>query len=156
MKAWWAGRTVREQLLLGVCAGLMGLLIISQAILGPLFRAHTAASASYARASADLAYVHWAAERVTTSAGAARPRSTQSVRAIVGATQGGAGVVVNAVTPAGEDEASVRLDAVPPAALYAWLTSLQRDHGVVVVRGNIRRGQQGGAVSANLTLAKEG
>lgn len=168
MKAWWSTRTPREQTLMGVMGTLVLVLTLSLGVVGPLPTARDRAKLRYTVAHKDLTYIQWASERLggggalgqgqnaSQNAGqnAARARSQRSVREIVGATHGAAGLVIDAVTPSGDGQAAVRLDSVAPGTLFSWLQQLQANHGVVVVRANVRRSARDDTVSANLTLAR--
>lgn len=160
MKAWWVSRTDRERVLLSIMGGLVGVFVLWFGVAGPVMDQRQRAETRFARAAADLAFVQDAVLRVSPAQGAieaggpSAASSQQSVRAIVGATHSAAGLVVDAVTPSGDDEAAVRLDAAQPAVLFAWLEQLQRDHGVVVLQASVRRSARDDTVTANLTLGR--
>jgi general secretion pathway protein M len=129
--AWWATRTSRERVLLGVLAALTLAIAVWYGLVTPVLKAEAAAEERHARAVERLLSVSAAAQEVTVLKGAASP-SGRALEATVTQTALANAVPIAQQTPAGNGDLAVTVGAVEPGAAFRWLALLQRDHGVGV------------------------
>ena len=137
----------RERLLVGVSGVLLALLLLFVLVLRPLAGMKSRGEAAYARASATYLAVERAAARPAAPTGTGEP-----LRAVLDATAGRAGIVINRYDLRGE-EVGLTVADTQAAALYAWLGILADEHGITVREGNVG-GVGEGLVTARLTLAR--
>ena len=147
LRAQWAARTPRERLLLTVAGGLLALLLLFVLVLGPARAARAAAVERHADAARTLGVVARATAAPPSVRGSGGP-----LRAVVAQSADAAGLVIDRYDSAGDD-LRVSLGEAPAPALFAWLTALREEEGIVAAEAQLRR-EEGGVVSARLTLRR--
>lgn len=129
---WWEGRTLREQRMLAVMAALLAAVLVWLAVLRPVLGWRDQAAADRAHAEADLARVQ-AGLRLIAPGAAARPViEVEGFEPLVTRTAGAAGLDVTTGMDA-SGRLAFRIPAASTAALFGWMSALERDHGIVVV-----------------------
>lgn len=145
-RAWFNGRTVREQRMLGVMVLVMALCLVSLLIIQPLWAWKADAAERRVQAETDLAYVQRQVGAMPVPAGvtsqgpAIEPIATQAAQT--------AGLTI--VT--GMDETGTfgfTAANVSSAALFGWLAELKTRHGIDAVRLDV-------VENADATLTAEG
>lgn len=155
LAAYWQGRTGREQALVAGLAAVMATLLLWYVIASPVLawqaegRArYEQAAERYLRLSAGLAQL--------SGEGAAQQVATRDrpVRTITGERAVAHGLVISRVLPDGDDQLNVWLEAAAADSFTDWLTDLDRNHAIRVVRLTAdRRGDR--LVSAQIVLRRE-
>ena len=129
---WWEGRTLRERRMLAVMAVLLAAAFIWLAVVRPMFGWREQAAADRAAAEADLAWVQ-AGLRLTQPAAVARPViDVEGFDPLVLRTAEAAGLEVT-TGMAASGRLEFRMPHASSSALFGWMTTLERDHGIAVV-----------------------
>ena len=145
-RAWFDGRTVREQRMLGVMVLVMALCLVWLLIIQPLWAYKADAAERRVQAETDLAYVQRQVGALPKSAGAA----TQGPAIEPLATQAAQSAGLTIVT--GMDETGTfgfTAANVSSAALFGWLAEMKTRHGIDAVRLDV-------VENADATLTAEG
>lgn len=130
---WWEGRTRREQQMLAVMAALLAAVLVWLAVVRPALAWREAAAANRVRAEADLAGVRAGLRRVAPSAAAPRPViDVDGFEPLVRRTAAAGGLTVTTGMDA-SGRLAFRVPDASSAALFNWLSALEREHGVAVV-----------------------
>lgn len=164
MRAWWAGRTPREQYTLAL--GVLGVVatIGYVGVLEPLQLALTQAEARHRAASELSVWMEGAVEQATRLRQVQGPvgerATTASLSTLVSDKTAEAhfGEALKRMVPE-QKGGGVRLwfEGVGFDELLAWVISLRDQHGVVVSAIQVtREGNEAGKVRANLTLEAAG
>jgi general secretion pathway protein M len=127
MSGWWALRSPRERMLLGVMFALIGLLLAWLAVVRPLADALDAAKARHGVAVVALAEAR--AHRQP----AATARAAGPADAIVAQTASQAGFTSARIASQGPARATAAIEAARPQALFGWIAEMER-RGLVVER----------------------
>lgn len=130
---WWDARTVREQRMLMAMAVLAAAVFVWLVVVRPAMAWREDAAADRAAAELDLAQVR-AGVRLMASPSAV-PRATVDVggfEALVLRTAEAAGLSVT-TGMAASGELGFRIPNASSAALFGWLSALERAHGIEVV-----------------------
>jgi general secretion pathway protein M len=156
MIAWWAGRSRREQLLLGVMAAIALVLVAWFGILQPLAKARRAAAERLSEAAATQAAVERGLAELAAlrRAAPARPNRRPMARAVT-ESAAAAGVTLARAEPDPGGGLRVGIEAVAPAALFPWLAALQRDDGVAASHLTVVKAD-GGGLNVDATLVEIG
>lgn len=156
LHAQWRARTANEQRLLSVLAVLLIGLLISEALIKPLFSARAEARRAYLSAAQALAEVANGAQRAAAlqaQPSAGNSASAQSVRSLAGRTAREAGLRITRIQPGDQGRLTLWIDAVPTGILMTWLHRLSHDHGVRVERATITANRDETTVRAQIDLA---
>ena len=148
MKQWWEMREPREQMLLGLLGGLIGMFLIVFTIILPVQSAQADAEAELARAQSDLALVNRLAPRLGSGqADATRPFS----RSVLIQTAQAQGIRIARVQPGESGDVAVWVDDIQTQRLYSWLEDMTGNYRVSLDRIVISTNRTGG-LSAQFTL----
>ncbi len=129
---WWEGRTLREQRMLAVMGVLLATVFVWLAVVRPMLGWREEAAADRAAAEAELAWVQ-AGLRLTAPTAIARPViDVEGFEPLVTRTAAAAGLTVTTgMDPSGR--LAFRIPDASSAALFGWMSALERDHGIAVV-----------------------
>ena len=155
--AWWTGLTLREQIMLGLAAGLVIILLGMVLIVRPLTAAHDRARDDYAASMRLYRSVEAHAETVQRLA-AEQPVSaapTQSLRAVVGSLALQHDLALARMVPGEDGRLTVNLDNADTTAVLAWLVALEQRHGIQLGASTLDR-EADGFVSASFVLSRGG
>lgn len=154
VRAAWAERTAREQILLACAAALIAMILAWYAVLAPVMSWRASAERDFLRAVERYEVMAEGAARYRAlSAGAAQAqRSGAPLRTVIGRTANARGVAISRVQPLDDGRLGVWLDTVEADILMAWLSELAADEGVRVDRVSLDR-EGDGVVRAQLLLA---
>lgn len=154
MRAWtafWQQRTPRERVYLAVMGLSVGLFVYVFLLLAPLRamaveaeRRHAVAQAAQAQFAAVLAEL--AGRRAPPDAGADTAALLESAAA--------AGLVMTSDATAAAGRITLRFEAAPPQALFAWLAQVRERHGLPPLAATLRRGPAG--LDGEVTFAPAG
>lgn len=132
-KSWWATRTLREQRLLLVMAGLAAVVLAWLLILRPLSDALSNARERHNQAVLALADVRAQAQAIADAQGAAPAALAGPLDAMLAQSAAEAGFSNARVTPEGGNRAVVAVDAARPQAFFGWVAGMER-RGLIVDR----------------------
>lgn len=152
VRAWWAGRSLREQRLLGVLAVIAAGMLAWYGVLAPLRALEAAAAERLTLAVAASAQVEANARDIAglEKAGVVRA-DRRPVEQLVLETAAAGGVAVSRQREEG-GALTVWIDAVEPKALFAWLGALQDAHGLTAESVTVLKADDG-ALQAEATFA---
>lgn len=144
---WWSDRSRREQVMLGVLAGLAMLALLLVAVVKPL-------EAARARAVADIRTYDMLATRLrATGPGLGAPQRRGPPASVVAASAGATGVTVQRVEPEGGRLTVILADA-PFDAVLRFVADLERTSALRVGEARIEASASGpGLVTARFVLA---
>lgn len=157
VRAAWAERSAREQILLALAAGLIGAILVWYALLSPVMADRAEAERDFVRAAERYeAMVAGVARYQALSSGEARSRRDAApLRTVIGRTASARGVAISRVQPLDDGRLGVWLDTVEADVLTAWLAALTADEGVRIDRVSLDR-EGDGVVRAQLLLSGGG
>jgi type II secretory pathway component PulM len=157
IRAAWAERTAREQILLAGACALIVLILAWYAVLAPAMSWRASAERDFIRAAeAYEVMVEGVSRYRALSAGAAQAqRSGAPLRTVIGRTANARGIAISRVQPLDDGRLGVWLDTVQADALMAWLNQLAAEEGVRVDRVSLDR-EGDGVVRAQLLLTGGG
>jgi general secretion pathway protein M len=143
---WWADRSSREQMLLGVLAALAMTALLLIAVVRPL-------EATRARAAADIRTYDMLAMRLRAAGpGLAIATHKGSPSQIVSQIAATSGLTVQRVEPENGKLRVVFADA-PFEAVLRWVSEVERTSALRISEAQIERSSQGNGVSAQFLLA---
>ena len=142
----WAAFSPRERTLLMVAGGLAALFLLSILVLRPMAQARADGLAAYQSAVQTRAAVARAVR-----SGGRGGAATGDLRGVASSTADARGIVIDRYDFQ-DGAVDLTIAAVAAPTLYAWLATLETDHGVVVREAAIRTGGEAGQVTARLTL----
>lgn len=129
---WWEGRTLREQRMLVVMAMLVAAVFVWLAIVRPMLGWREQAAADRAGAETERAWVQTGL-RLTAPPGAGRTViDLEGFEPLVTRTAAAAGLNVTTGMDA-SGRLAFRIPDASSAALFGWMSTLERDHGIAVV-----------------------
>lgn len=129
---WWEGRTRRERRMLALMVALAAAVGVWLAVVRPVLAWREAAAADRAQVEADLHEVR-VGLRLTASRAQARPViDVEGFEPLVLRTATAAGLDLSVGTDA-SGRLAFRIPDASSAALFGWLSALERDHGITVV-----------------------
>lgn len=146
VRAWFDGRTVREQRMLGFMVLVIALCAVWLLIIQPLWAWKADAAERRVQAETDLAYVRAQVGAVPKRAAAAADGPAIEPLAVQAAQTAGLAIVT------GMDQSGsfgFTASNVSSAALFGWLAELKTRHGIEAVRLDI-------VENADATLTAEG
>ena len=151
LKAWWAARSRREQVMLAVMLGLLAITIAWLGIYRPVDARLSDARARHADAVVRLGEARASAAMLGIGR---RPTRLGDLAPIVSADAVAAGFTAALVTPQGARRATVAIPAARPAVLFGWIARLET-RGIVVERMTARANSDP-TLAVELTLASGG
>lgn len=153
----WVQQTAREQRLLALLAGLVVILLVWFAVLGPALAFREGMRASYAAQVEDHLQIVSGIERyrALAAAGEANAEAAAPLRTLIAARARESGVAITRVQPLEDGQLGVWADRVGEARLMAFLLTLAEDDGVRVTRMSLDR-EGDGMVRAQMVLARPG
>lgn len=142
MRAWWAGRSPREQALLGLMGLLLAGFLIWFGIAAPLRGAAQDAEAHLARALADEAVADAAVVEIARLGETAAPRGRSApVEQLVMEGATAAGLQIIRVEPG---ESGVQAVVTGSSTMVLpWIASLQADHAIIARHLTLLKGEVG-------------
>ena len=145
---WWAGRSPRERVLLGVLGALVGLLFFWLAIVRPIDAARTSAEARLDIAAQDSGRIAAVARAVKGARQSAPPALSGPLPDIVGKAAEAVGLTLSRLDAQGSERVTIAIASARSPAFFGWLGMLERQ-GILVERMTLRPGSDG-------TIAVEG
>jgi general secretion pathway protein M len=145
LRAWWAGRELRERRMLAAMLAMLAAFAWWYGLMWPLQALHADARARHDRAA-------MAVQAADALAAAARARPAMPplpagtdalVRRLLDHAQS-AGVAVSRHRTNAGGSVSLSVDRVPAPRLFAWLEALERDAGLAPASLQVVRGDAGG------------
>lgn len=127
VRHWWSGRSRREQGLLAMLALIVALAVGWYGVVIPITSWRDAAAARHAAAASDHAMVVSALGQ----GGGPGTAPAELERRVRAAAEPHA-LVLEAVEPDGDDGVTVAIDSVASAQLFAWISALEGEHGLVI------------------------
>ncbi len=152
--AFWAMRSRREQVLLGLLAALLLASALWFGLWQPLARAQLNAADRLATATADRAAIAAMAPRIEAAGARAQQGGGQTVLSQVEAAAAAAGLALTSVEPAGPGRVSARVAAARAPVLLQMLGALEAD-GLQLVALSASRNEDA-TVTASFTFAGAG
>ena len=129
---WWEGRTLRERRMLTLMIVLVAAVLAWLIVIRPAVAWREAAADDRARAEADLASVQTGL-RLTARRAEARPViDVEGFEPLVVRTAAAAGLNLTTGMDAG-GHLGFRIPDASSAALFGWMSALERDHGIRVI-----------------------
>lgn len=130
---WWEGRTLRERRMLALMAVLLAGVLVWLMVVRPVLAWRETAAADRVEAEADLADVRAGLRLIAPSASTARPViDVEGFEPLVLRTAEAAGLTIKTGMDATGGMA-FRIPNATSAALFGWMSALERDHGITVV-----------------------
>lgn len=152
MIAWWTSRSRREQILLAVLGTLALVTVVWLGAFRPLAAAARAADTRLARAAEVEAAVDRGLAELAVIRRHPRPRTaSRPVAEVVVESAAAADLTLARSEPDPGGGLRISLEAVAPGALFPWLATLQREHGVAPSHLTVLK-SEGGALTVDATL----
>jgi general secretion pathway protein M len=153
----WAGRSAREQALLGVAGGLVVVLLLSLLVVQPLIGFNDRARDDYAAAMRLYRSVQADAAAYRRLASEARSETDTggSLRSVAGATALRHDIALARMVPSEDGSLTVNIDRADSRAVMGWLVELENRFGIRVVSGTMDRAGEG-VVEASFVLRRQG
>lgn len=129
---WWEGRTLREQRMLIVMTALLAAVFVWLAVVRPMLGWREQAAADRAGAEADLAWVQAGLRQIAPTAAARPVIDVEGFEPLVLRTAAATGLDVTTGMDA-SGRLGFRIADASSAALFSWMSALERDHGIAVV-----------------------
>lgn len=148
-RVWWFSRTGREQVLLGVMALALAVVIGWYGILTPLISASETGKDRLERASMQLAGLRSLAPAATRSA----PSSGAAPSTVVEAAAAKAGLPIARRRQEANGQFTIWITAIDSKLLLPWVAAVEREGGVVVTDFTASR-MDGGVIEAEITFAR--
>lgn len=152
---WWRDRSPREQVLLGVMAGLLAIVVLWLGILRPLAAAGDRATTRHATAVTALGEVRSLSGAIRAAEARRRPASDTPMLERVRSSASAAGLTINSLESTGAGQASIRIIAIKPVPLLLWIADLERRDGITTVTLATNRNADQ-TLAATLTLSGGG
>lgn len=149
LSLWWAGLSLRERVLVGVLATLLGLAVLIYGVVKPLQAARADAIADIRGFETLNARIRAAGTLVT----APQPQADGPIEAQVAAAASRAGVSA-AIVPAGGGGARATIADARYDALIAFLADARQSSGVGITRADITRLPTSGHVAATIEFTR--
>lgn len=151
-RAWCRSRNPRERLMLGVMLAALAAFALWFGVLWPARAMRDSARDHYDRAVLQLRETQASANRIA-SLQRARPTGSQGEprsRTILDSAAD-AGLGISRQRQDGNDRFVVEIDSAAPQALFAWLDTLRREHGLAPQALEVKR--VGASVRAELAFS---
>lgn len=129
--AWWRSRNARERLMLAIMLAALAAFALWFGVLWPARKLRDSAQDRYDRAASQLREAQASANRIAAleQSVPARSQAEPASRTLLDSAAG-AGIGISRQRQDGNDRFVVEIDAVAPQALFAWLDTLRREHGL--------------------------
>jgi type II secretory pathway component PulM len=150
MNEFWQKLSERERRLVFIGGGAVAIFILLQFILVPMFGWRTEMEQKRNNA---VAFYDLVARASAFGGAAVEGEQSTPVRNLVTESAPAAGIELNFVNQRPDNGVDLNATASPDV-LFAWLTGLERDHGVVVAVADIARETGSENVRAQLTLVR--
>ncbi len=145
----WSDRTPREQALMLIAAGLLGLFVLWQFVFMPVRHYRTLANAQHAASVRDLDIVGQGLPQIASNISAINtPPLTRA--GLVEAARSHA-IALSRVQPDGDAHLTLWVDSVGSAVLYQFLSNLILTNGAIIERASISAADNE-KVSAQITI----
>jgi general secretion pathway protein M len=157
LRAWYLGRTPREQRVVAAGSVALALLLVFGGLLWPL---HSATSRALQRSEARRADLDWmrANESEIRTGAMLLPRDTGEAPVVlvdrVGQENGLASAFRGTQPSAGGRGVRVQLEAAPFDVMITWLGALEQHYGLTIETVTVERGAKPGIVNASVTLTQ--
>ncbi len=133
-RIWWQGRTLREQRLLLVMAGLLALVLIWLLLIRPVNDSLSAARERHAAAVLRLAEARGQAAAIRSLGSAPAAALSGPLTTVLSGAATEAGFPVARVEPEGANRATMVLNGVRPQAFFGWVRQMEERNSLVVER----------------------
>ncbi len=127
---WWRDRSPREQVLLALLAGLLGIVTLWFGVLRPLADAGDRAAARHATAVSALAEVRSLTGAIRAAEARRRPASGTPLLERIRASASAAGFAPETLESNGAGEVSLRIAAIKPMPLLRWIADMEARDGI--------------------------
>ena len=153
----WAGRSAREQALLGVAGGLVVVLLLSLLVVQPLIGFNDRARDDYAAAMRLYRSIQADAAAYRRLASEARSETDTggSLRSVAGAPALRHDIALARMVPSEDGSLTVNIDRADSRAVMGWLVELENRFGIRVVSGTMDRAGEG-VIEASFVLRRQG
>ena len=142
MNAWWQNLSARERLLVMIAAGLVGLLLLSLAIVRPLLELRTDAE-NRVKAARDGYELTAAAAAVSAGGAPVAGDSQIPIRQAIIESAAAAGIELVRIGAETGGQLEIQAAPVDGDVFFAWLAKLQADYRASVAFADIVRGEAG-------------
>mgnify|MGYP006296935383 CR=1 FL=1 len=158
MKGWFLGLAPRERAVVVAGGGLLALVLVYLAAVEPAMQAYAARERRVESLESQLEWMQRAAAEVRSlrasgAAGVTGDSDRPPYLAVDAALRGSGLPQPDRLEPSGDDGARLEFEDVPFDPLVRILGRLRSEHGLVVARARVTRGEAG-RVSARLTLER--
>ncbi|NZA26597.1 type II secretion system protein M [Luteimonas sp. SJ-92] len=128
---WWQAREPRERWMVAVMLAALAAFVLWYGAIAPLRQARDDARARHADAVAAVQEIERALARIEASAARLPPPPADDAfaTAIVDSA-GAAGVAISRQDDGGDGVLVIAIDAVAAPALFGWIDTLRREHGI--------------------------
>lgn len=154
LRAWWMGRSAREQRMLLVMFALLAVTILWLGIYRPVDGALSAARARHADAVVRLGEVRAQAAAIGALGRAGSAAPSGPLLGFVTAEANASGFSAATIAPQGDRRVSVAIPSARPAAVFGWVARLE-ERGVIVERISARANADR-TLALDMTLARGG
>lgn len=155
MKTLWAGRSRREQWLLGVMGALLAVVLLWAGVVMPLQAAQKSARETLKAATERNVAIRAKVKLMKSlrGAGPASAGPAAPLDQMVGQSAGEAGLTLDRAQAQGADRIDIAIASARPIALFTWLSTLEAQ-GVRVETMSARPSPTAGSVSVQAVLAR--
>ena len=154
MKRAWAGRSRREQWMLGVMFALLGATFLWFGLVVPIDRAqHASRQAMLDAADRNAAMRAAAAQLKSLPPTPPGSGAAGSIDQFVGQSAGEAGLTLERAQAQGSDRMEIAIASVRPVALFSWIAALEQQ-GVRIETMSARPGPTAGSLSVQAVMVR--
>lgn len=150
LRSWLAGRSTREQQLIGVAAVLAVLTLLWFGIIRPIGDGLASAKARHASAAIRLANAEGEMAAIKPLMTASAPSMSGTLEQTIRDRATQAGFELTSVSPQGGDAIAIGIGSAKSSAFFAWVADLERDGFLVDQMTTTDNGDQ--TLSVALTL----
>lgn len=131
VRDWWRGLTLRERRLIAVMLALIAVVVLWLGIVRPIGDARARARADHLIAVDRAGRIEAAVAALRGAAATVPPPLEATLDQVVSQSAGEAGFTLDSSAIEGNDRVAIAIAAARPAALFAWLDTLEA-RGIVV------------------------
>jgi general secretion pathway protein M len=153
MQAYWAERSPREQVMLGVMFALLAVVILWFGVAMPLDRAQRSARDTLLEATDRNAAVRAAVRQLKALPRAVETGPSAPLDQLVGQGAGEAGLTLERAQAQGPDRMEIAIASIRPVALFSWIATLEAQ-GVRVDTMSARPAPTAGSLSVQAVLVR--
>lgn len=153
MKTLWAGRSRREQWLLGVMGALLAVVLLWVGVVMPLQAAQKSAREALKTATERNVAIRAKVKLMKSLRGVRPAGPAAPLDQMVGQSAGEAGLTLDRAQAQGADRIDIAIGSARPIALFTWLSMLEAQ-GVRVETMSARPSPTAGSVSVQAVLAR--